>query len=332
MHFPKERMMNVQLTNVKRVAAALLLPLCVLPAHGLSGSAAAGNTGQTLILSDLPKPSGDVNADGVFSVADIVMMQKWLLAAGAISDWQAGDMDGSGGLDVVDLVLMKRLLLQNSGNKGEVVIDESCILEPKGTIHTGEGTYYGGGYVGGHAMLDPVSTDYWIVAMNHDDYNGAQLAGAYLEVTGELGTIKMLVTDELPEGKKGDLDLYVDAFPLIAPAEKGRVPVSWKIIPLDTAENAPVSYKYKEGTTKFWCGVQVRNHRYPITKLEYLDENGKFVEIPRRPYNYFESMEMGEGPFTFRITDIYGQVIVDEDIPLCTDDTVIIPGHVQFPE
>lgn len=211
-------------------------------------------------------------------------------------------------------------------------IDESCILEPKGTIHTGEGTFYGGGYVGGCAMLDPVSTDYWIVAMNLEDYNEAQLAGAYLEVTGELGTINMLVTDLLPEGKKGDLDLYVDAFPLIAPAEKGRVPVNWKIVPLDSAENAPVSYKYKEGSSEFWCGVQVRNHRYPITKLEYLDENGEFQEINRRRYNYFESDKMGKGPFTFRITDIYGQVVVDENVPFSYDDTEIIQGHVQLPK
>ena len=214
----------------------------------------------------------------------------------------------------------------------DVPIDESCILEPKGTVHTGEGTFYGGGYTGGHAMLDPVSHDYWIVAMNHSDYNEAQLAGAYLEVTGELGTIHMLVTDELPEGKKGDLDLFTDAFPLIAPVEKGRVPVSWKIIPLDSAENAPISFKYKTGSTEFWCGVQVRNHRYPITKLEYLDKNGEFVEIPRRPYNYFETRDMGKGPFTFRITDIYGQVIIDKDIPLSYDDEEIIEGHVQFPE
>lgn len=245
------------------------------------------------------------------------------------------------GLEAEKLRLMADFLLGvGDGYKDEDVgdipndftIDESCILEPKGTIHTGDGTYYGGGYVGGCAMLDPVSTDYWIVAMNLADYNDAQLAGAYLEVTGELGTINMLVTDLLPEGKKGDLDLYVDAFPLIAPKEKGRVPVSWKIIPLDTAENAPVCYKWKEGTTEFWCGVQVRNHRYPITKLEYLNENGEFVEIKRRPYNYFESMEMGKGPFTFRITDIYGQVIIDENIPLSTDDTEIIQGHVQFPK
>lgn len=245
------------------------------------------------------------------------------------------------GLEGEKLNLMADFLLGvGDGYKDEEIgdipndftIDESCILEPKGTIHTGDGTYYGGGYVGGCAMLDPVSTDYWIVAMNLADYNDAQLAGAYLEVTGELGTINMLVTDLLPEGKKGDLDLYVDAFPLIAPKEKGRVPVSWKIIPLDTAENAPVCYKWKEGTTEFWCGVQVRNHRYPITKLEYLNEKGEFVEIKRRPYNYFESMEMGKGPFTFRITDIYGQVIIDENIPLSTDDSVIIEGHVQFPK
>lgn len=219
-----------------------------------------------------------------------------------------------------------------SGTNQEYTIDETCILEPKGTIHTGDGTFYGGGYEGGCAMLDPVSKDYWIVAMNLADYNNAQLAGAYLEVTGELGTINMLVTDLLPEGKKGDLDLYTDAFSLIAPAEKGRVPVSWKIIPLDSADNAPVSYKYKEGTTEYWCGIQIRNHRYPVTRLEYLDENGEFVEIERRQYNYFESDSMGKGPFTFRITDIYGQVIIDENIPLSYDDTEIIQGNVQFPE
>lgn len=260
------------------------------------------------------------------------------------------DYDGDGVVDTFDLVLARKSadqktltdlsnyllgcggLPEDDPSANGFTIDESCILEPKGTVHTGEGTFYGGGYVGGCAMLDPVSRDYWIVAMNLADYNDGQLAGAYLEVTGELGTINMLVTDLLPEGKKGDLDLYTDAFPLIAPVEKGRVPVSWRIVPLDTAEDAPVCYKYKEGTTEFWCGVQVRNHRYPITRLEYLDKNGEFVEIKRRPYNYFESMDMGKGPFTFRITDIYGQVIIDENIPLSTDDTEIIPGHVQFPE
>lgn len=288
----------------------------------------------------------------IFNALAAVMTAVSVSAVPAFSAGVAMDMTNDGVVDVFDLVSARRsglsaeklvllsdfLLGNGSGytddtdGGSDYTIDESCILEPKGTVHTGDGTYYDGGYVGGCAMLDPVSTDYWIAAMNLEDYNDAQLAGAYLEVTGELGTINMLVTDLLPEGKKGDLDLYIDAFPLIAPVEKGRVPVSWKIIPLDTAENAPVCYRYKEGSTEYWCGIQVRNHRYPITKLEYLDKNGEFVEINRRPYNYFESMEMGKGPFTFRITDIYGQVIIDENIPLSYDDSEIIQGHVQFPK
>lgn len=255
----------------------------------------------------------DVNSDNYVNVFDLIDIQKFHNA----------DLNYDGISDKKDTEILSDFLLCRNQ------INESCILEPKGTVHYGEGTFYGGGYEGGCAMLDPVSRDYWIVAMNLEDYNNAQLAGAYIEVTGELGTINMLVTDLLPEGKKGDLDLYTDAFPLIAPVEKGRVPVSWKIIPLDSAENAPVSYKFKEGSSPHWCGVQVRNHRYPITKLEYLNSDGEFVELPRRHYNYFESSDMGAGPFTFRITDIYGQIITDYDIPLVLDE--IVEGKSQFP-
>ncbi|MDD6827629.1 MAG: expansin EXLX1 family cellulose-binding protein [Oscillospiraceae bacterium] len=281
---------------------------------------------------------GDMNADGNINVLDFILLKKKYLNGPSDSDDVRGaeDVDKNGMFTVSDILKLKKFIFNletpdssSSENQNSYPIDESVILEPKGTVHTGEGTFYGGGYVGGCAMLDPVSTDYWIVAMNLEDYADARLAGAYLEVTGELGTINMLVTDLLPEGKKGDLDLYVDAFPLIAPKEKGRVPVSWKIVPLDIADKVPVSYRFKEGSTEYWCGVQLLNHRYPIAKLEYLNSNGEFVEIKRRPYNYFESMEMGAGPFTFRATDIYGQVIVDYDIPLLLDE--VIEGKSQFP-
>lgn len=266
--------------------------------------------------------ASDINGDELTDVFDLVMLRENLENIEC-------DLNNDSQTDAKDLIFLNDYIVKGKMNT-QYPIDESAILEPKGTIHYGEGTFYGGGYEGGCAMLDPISKDdYWIVAMNLEDYNDAQLAGAYIQVTGELGTINMFVSDLLPEGKKGDLDLYTDAFPLIAPVEKGRVPVSWKIIPLDSAENAPVSFKFKEGSTAYWCGVQVRNHRYPITKLEYLNAEGEFIEINRRPYNYFESMEMGAGPFTFRITDIYGQVIVEKDIPLVLDE--IIEGENQFP-
>lgn len=307
----------------KRICIAFMCGL--LPVSGIMVSA-----------DEISSKVGDINLDSKVNVIDLIYLKGELLGIALPDEMQSknADINVDGVITSADAsVLINYLLKDEQISKPYVPdtypIDESAILEPKGAVHTGEGTFYGGGYEGGCAMLDPISRDYWIVAMNLADYDNARLAGAYLEVTGELGTINMLVTDLLPEGKKGDLDLYTDAFPLIAPVEKGRVPVSWKIVPLDTSADAPVSYRFKEGSSPFWCGVQLLNHRYPIAKLEYLNKDGEFVQINRRLYNYFESMEMGEGPFTFRATDIYGQVIVDHDIPLVLDEK--IEGKSQFP-
>lgn len=57
------------------------------------------------------KVRGDVNADGEFSVADAVMLQKWLVRAGDITDWRAGDLCGDGKLDVFDLCILKKELV-----------------------------------------------------------------------------------------------------------------------------------------------------------------------------------------------------------------------------
>ncbi|MBQ8688176.1 MAG: hypothetical protein IJ512_06460 [Ruminococcus sp.] len=53
---------------------------------------------------------GDVNADGVFSVADAVMLQKWILNIGEITDWYAGDLCKDEKLNALDLCAMKRAL------------------------------------------------------------------------------------------------------------------------------------------------------------------------------------------------------------------------------
>lgn len=59
------------------------------------------------------KVIGDVNVDGIFSMADIVMMQKWLVNAGDITDRTAGDLCADGRLNVFDLCVMKQLLTGN---------------------------------------------------------------------------------------------------------------------------------------------------------------------------------------------------------------------------
>lgn len=56
---------------------------------------------------------GDVNADGTFDIADVVLLQKWLLAVPNthLPIWQAADLCEDNKLDVFDLCLMKREMI-----------------------------------------------------------------------------------------------------------------------------------------------------------------------------------------------------------------------------
>ena len=56
---------------------------------------------------------GDVDANGVLGISDAVMLCKYLLADGTVTDWRSGDLDGNGTLNAVDLTLLKRLLMSN---------------------------------------------------------------------------------------------------------------------------------------------------------------------------------------------------------------------------
>lgn len=59
-------------------------------------------------------PTGDVNDDGEFNVADVVLLQKWLLAVPDthLINWKAVDFCNDNVLNVFDLCLMKRELLE----------------------------------------------------------------------------------------------------------------------------------------------------------------------------------------------------------------------------
>ena len=211
-------------------------------------------------------------------------------------------------------------------NEAQVEIESSFDFP----TYTGDGTFYGGGYTGGCCNLDDITNGYYVCAMNKPQYNIAQLAGTYIEITGPTGTIKALVADELPEGKYGDVDMNTELFPMVAHVEDGRVPISWKIIPFPTDE--PIKYWIKADSTQYWMQIQIRNHRYPIAKFEIQKEDGTFVEVPKRNYNFFEIGastigEPGPGPYTFRVTDINGQVLVDT-IPFMPG--YIIDGKTNF--
>ncbi|MBQ8724981.1 MAG: dockerin type I repeat-containing protein, partial [Oscillospiraceae bacterium] len=65
----------------------------------------------TIFASSEPeKIAGDVNADGIFSVLDVVMMQKFLVNTSDLTDASAGDLCEDGRLNAFDLAVMKKMI------------------------------------------------------------------------------------------------------------------------------------------------------------------------------------------------------------------------------
>ena len=199
------------------------------------------------------------------------------------------------------------------------------------SMHAGEATWYDPKDSPGMAGLGDYRNKYFVAAMNTDDYMN-DLAGAFIELTGESGeTINVLIVDMLVGAKKGNIDLSKEAFQEIAPLATGRVAITWRVVPLPTDD--PVVFRWHCKSTKYWAALQVRNSVYPVKKVEYLDEKtGEYIPLRKESYYVFTADNgLGsDGPFTFRITDVFGHQIIEENIPYASDN-VLVTGTKNFP-
>ena len=207
---------------------------------------------------------------------------------------------------------------------GDGLVGGSCEAVPP--MSTGEGTYYAATGAG-NCSFDPSPGDLMVAAMNAVDYQGAAWCGGCVEVTGPDGVVTVRIVDQCPECARGDLDLSPEAFARLSPLEAGRIPITWREVACPVS--GPIAYHFKDGSNPFWTAIQIRNHRYPIAKVEVAQAGG-FVALPRLDYNYFvEDGGLGDGPYTIRVTDLHGHVVEDTGVAL--GDDVTRTGAAQFP-
>lgn len=202
------------------------------------------------------------------------------------------------------------------------------LLEKAGNpVHEGIATFYSATGAGA-CSFDPSPQDLMVAAMNAEEYDNSNVCGSYILVHGPKGSVTVRIVDLCPECLAGHLDLSLEAFTLIAEPVQGRVDITWQLVSPELA--GPIAYNFKEGSNQWWTAVQVRNHRNPIAKFEYFDGSA-WVTVPRVSYNFFVQSEpgMGVGPYSFRVTDSYGHVLEDHNIPFVEDGTV--NGANQFP-
>jgi expansin (peptidoglycan-binding protein) len=227
---------------------------------------------------------------------------------------EGGDSGGSGGAG--------NSTGSTSPTTTGAALDPSCV-DP--VDHTGEGTFYAADG-SGNCSFDPTG-DRMVAAMNHEEYAGSAVCGACVHVVGPSGEVTVRIVDQCPECKVGDIDLSPEAFSLFADKALGRVAIHWKYVPCDVA--GPIVYHFKEGSNPWWTAVQVRSSRHAIARLEF-KKDGQYVEVNRLEYNYFVADSgMGPGPYSFRVTDVKGQVVEDVGIPFVEAGDA--PGAAQLP-
>jgi expansin (peptidoglycan-binding protein) len=216
------------------------------------------------------------------------------------------------------------LLAACGGDSGTSKPTGSCAAIPDDEI--GDGTYYDADGTGA-CSFDASPDDLMVAAMNAPDFDNAAWCGACLEVTGPMGVVTVRVVDECPGCAHGDLDLSPQAFQMISPLSAGRVSIMWHEVACNVT--GPIAYHFKDGANAYWTAIQIRNHRYPIAKVEAM-AGSAYQDIPRVDYNFFvDSSGLGPGPYALRVTDTRGHVLDDTGVPL--GDNTTTNGAAQFP-
>ncbi|SDO33708.1 expansin EXLX1 family cellulose-binding protein [Lentzea jiangxiensis] len=194
---------------------------------------------------------------------------------------------------------------------------------PAGKIKPGEprqgvATFYDSDG-GGACSYDP-GPDPLTAAMNVADYENSAACGAHLLVQAAGKSITVRVTNLCPAPcRSGQLDLSAEAFAMLAPPVRGELPVTWTLVSPETSKT--LSLRYKSGSSRHWCGIQVLDHRNPVARLE-VRVGSQWRPLPRAEYNHFLS-ENGAGcGGPVAITDLHGERLVVDALP-------IRPGAVQ---
>lgn len=215
-----------------------------------------------------------------------------------------------------------------TGSGGGAVGGGNTTGTPLSSLRSGDGTFYGATGAG-NCSFDASPQDLMVAAMNQTDYAGSAICGAYVHATGPKGSVTVRIVDRCPECRPGDIDFSAEAFARIADPAAGRVPITWQVVAGDVS--GPVSYRYKDGSTRFWTAIQVLNHRVPIASLAIRPSGASdWIAVPRLDYNYFvHPTPIAAGPLQVRVTASTGAVLLDT-LPEPAGG-ITVAGQAQFP-
>jgi expansin len=232
----------------------------------------------------------------------------------------------SGAALVIGLLLVGGCSLVDASGDGEGA--EVC--EAGDAVTATSATYDETILEGGNCAYG-ASPDPMVAGVSEIDYDGSVGCGGCLEVEREgRGSVLVRVVDSCLGCTGGQVVLSADAFAMLEPnLDVGVIDVSWHWV--ECPAEGPIGIHFILDSNPLWLAVQVRDHRHRIASVEARASGAdSWLALARADYNYFIAEEgLGEGPFDFRVTDIYGHVIDESGMPLGMD--VVRSGTAQFP-
>jgi expansin (peptidoglycan-binding protein) len=160
------------------------------------------------------------------------------------------------------------------------------------------------------------------VGLSSFEYGTATDCGGYLDVVGPAGTVRVKVTDHCRNCAPGLIDVTRTAFARIADLAAGRVPVTYRLV-RDPPLAEAISLRVKSGSSRWWLEIQALDHGNPLASFE-ARQDGAWRRLVHTTDNYWaaEDPGLGAGPFTVRLTDVFGQQVTIDGVELA-------PGVVQ---
>ncbi len=151
-----------------------------------------------------------------------------------------------------------------------------------------------------------LAMDGYYAGLSTPDYGRADLCGAYLDITGARGTVRALVVDHCPACAPGQLALSAAAFERIADPHDGVARVDYRLV-RDPQPAQELTYEVKPDSSASWLGVLFGGTGNPLREAAVRPaEGGPWRPLTRRADNYWTLSGAGRGPFTARVTDVFG--------------------------
>ncbi|MET9340935.1 expansin EXLX1 family cellulose-binding protein [Nonomuraea sp. NPDC003804] len=156
-------------------------------------------------------------------------------------------------------------------------------------------------------------------SVSAEEYAGSQACGGYLDVKGPRGTVRVQVVDSCPTCRRGELDLSMAAFAVIADPRSGVATVDYHQV-RNPELGQSLAVRVRKGSTAGWLALQLLDHGNPLRSVEIRD-HGRWRALERGSDSYWVAAGgAGAGPFSLRVTDVHGQQVTVEGVDLDPDE------------